>query len=413
MEDSDEEGDETTALTRSRRLSWARRKSGGGPPHMLSGSTDMTASTDLSKWRRHSMMMEAYSEQAMLLSSAILLKRRITGLYVQLCELKSYAQLNRTGFRKVLKKFDKILDRSMTAGYLAATVEPAYPFRAETQRLLDEQLARVEAAYTTVVAGGDAEAARRDLRSHLREHVVWERNTVWRDMIGMERRAEAASLGRSLLGRPSAAAASRPRLQGDDERAPAVVELTTPLGRLALPPWLFSAAMLNLVGSLALFVLLLLVPILERAEQQNCLAMLVLVSLLWATEAIPLFVTSLLIPFLSVLLAVVRDDDPPYDRLDARHAAAYVFSAMWTGVIMLLLGGFTLAAALSKCKIDKRIATAVLSKAGTQPKTVLLANMLVAAFASMLISNVAAPVLCFSIIEVFPRPSSSFSCLGR
>ena len=67
---------------------------------------------------------------------------------------------------------------------------------------------------------------------------------------------------------------------------------------------------------------------------------------------------------------------------------------------MLLLGGFTLAAALSKCKIDRRMATLVLSKAGTSPKVVLIANMFVAAFASMLISNVAAPVLCFSIIEV-------------
>lgn len=67
---------------------------------------------------------------------------------------------------------------------------------------------------------------------------------------------------------------------------------------------------------------------------------------------------------------------------------------------MLLLGGFTLAAALSKCKIDKRLATLILSKAGTQPRTVLVANMFVAAFASMLISNVAAPVLCYSIIEV-------------
>ena len=73
---------------------------------------------------------------------------------------------------------------------------------------------------------------------------------------------------------------------------------------------------------------------------------------------------------------------------------------------MLLLGGFTLAAALSKCMIDKRIATFVLSKAGTQPRTVLVANMAVAAFASMLISNVAAPVLCFGIIEVSrTRPS--------
>lgn len=107
-----------------------------------------------------------------------------------------------------------------------------------------------------------------------------------------------------------------------------------------------------------------------------------------------------MIPFLCVLLNVVTSDDPPHNRLSSKAATSYIFSAMWTPVIMLLLGGFTLAAALSKCKIDKRIATFVLSKAGTNPRTVLIANMLVAAFASMLISNVAAPVLCFSIIEV-------------
>lgn len=112
--------------------------------------------------------------------------------------------------------------------------------------------------------------------------------------------------------------------------------------------------------------------------------------------------TSLLIPFLSVVLNVVRDETPgkPQKRLDSKAATSAIFAAMWTPVIMLLLGGFTLAAALSKCTIDKRLATLVLSKAGTQPKTVLIANMFVAAFASMLISNVAAPVLCYSIIEV-------------
>jgi phosphate transporter len=46
------------------------------------------------------------------------------------------------------------------------------------------------------------------------------------------------------------------------------------------------------------------------------------------------------------------------------------------------------------------MATFVLSKAGTKPRTVLLTNMFVAMFASMWISNVAAPVLCFSIIQV-------------
>ncbi len=126
-------------------------------------------------------------------------------------------------------------------------------------------------------------------------------------------------------------------------------------------------------------------------------------KLTWRSQAIPLFVTSLLVPFLCVVLRVVRSDDAPHRRLSSKEATNYVFSAMWTPVIMLLLGGFTVAAALSKCKIDKRIATFVLSKAGTRPRTVLIANMFVAAFASMLVSNVAAPVLCFSIIEVSVR----------
>lgn len=73
---------------------------------------------------------------------------------------------------------------------------------------------------------------------------------------------------------------------------------------------------------------------------------------------------------------------------------------MWTPVIMLLLGGFTIAAALSKYQIAKILATFFLSKAGTQPRMVLLTNMLVAMIASMWISNVAAPVLSYSIIQV-------------
>lgn len=73
---------------------------------------------------------------------------------------------------------------------------------------------------------------------------------------------------------------------------------------------------------------------------------------------------------------------------------------------MLLLGGFAVAAAMSKFHIAKAMATVVLSRAGTRPSAVLLANMLVATVASMWISNVAAPVLCFSLIQV------RFCCLA-
>lgn len=114
----------------------------------------------------------------------------------------------------------------------------------------------------------------------------------------------------------------------------------------------------------------------------------------------PLFVTSLLVPLLVVMLRVMRADDKERTRLEANAAAKKVFSLMFSPVIMLLLGGFAVAAAMSKFHIAKAMATVVLSKAGTRPSAVLLTNMLVATFASMWISNVAAPVLCFSLIQV-------------
>ena len=83
---------------------------------------------------------------------------------------------------------------------------------------------------------------------------------------------------------------------------------------------------------------------------------------------------------------------------------------------MLLLGGFAIAGALSKHFIAKSMATAILSRVSRKPHWVLLANMLVATFLSMFISNVAAPVLCFGLVQPILRTyaageSSSPVCL--
>jgi len=56
---------------------------------------------------------------------------------------------------------------------------------------------------------------------------------------------------------------------------------------------------------------------------------------------------------------------------------------MFSPTIMLLIGGFTIAAAVSKTNIDRVLITRVLSLAGTRPSVVLLAVMGVACFASM------------------------------
>jgi phosphate transporter len=349
---------------------------------------------------------------SVLYNSGISLKKRIVSLYVSLCELRSFIQLNRTGFSKVLKKFDKILDRNLKDSYIKEHVEPSYPFVKDTMNTLGSKIERMEAIYANLVTQGKIDEAKRELRLHLREHVVWERNTVWREMIGIERKTQAANLGlrQTLVGQDNDP--SKNRLVGDDADL-AMKEISTPVGKYYCPRWLFTPTLYTLVSIFAIFFVLLFVPIMEQPEQQNCLAMVVFVSLLWATEAIPLFVTSMLVPFLVVVLRVVRQDERPFNRLESKAAANYIFSAMWTPVIMLLLGGFTIAAALSKYNIAKMMATFVLSKAGTKPRTVLLTSMFVAMFASMWISNVAAPVLCFSIIQPILRNLPSDSDMSK
>jgi hypothetical protein len=148
---------------------------------------------------------------------------------------------------------------------------------------LGEHLARVEKAYADIVTRGDIEMARRELRLHLREHVVWERNTVWREMIGIERKAQAANLGirGTILGQDNDP--KKARLQGDNENS-AMKEVQTPVGRYACPKFLLSSTFWILVATIAIFAILLVVPIMEEPEQQNCLALVVFVSLLWATE---------------------------------------------------------------------------------------------------------------------------------
>ena len=248
---------------------------------------DLRSSRELpSSKRRMSQAFEEYSDHAFstVVASGMTLKKRTISLYVSLCELKSFIQLNKTGFSKVLKKYDKTLNRNLKSAYLKDSVNPAYPFKQTTMDHIDENIQRTEKSYANIITKGDLGQARRELRLHLREHVVWERNTVWREMIGIERKAQAANMGlrRTLLGADNDP--SKARLQGDEDTPLETKEVDTPIGRYRCPRWLFSSTFFTLMGIILVFVILLVVPIMKKPEQQNCLALLVFVSLLWATE---------------------------------------------------------------------------------------------------------------------------------
>jgi phosphate transporter len=288
MEDTDDEEDERAPLNKERPATGQRSKSTPFEANRHDGATDdLRASAELTRsFRRNSQSYDDYAEQAFsaFYSSGITLKRRAISLYVQLCELKSFVQLNKTGFSKVLKKYDKILDRSLKSKYIEQHVDPAFPFRLETLKHIEENILRMEKAYAAVATEGDVALAKKELRLHLREHVVWERNTVWREMIGIERKAQAANMGlrRTLLGKDNDP--SKARLQGDDDVVTDMKEVSTPVGRFRCPGWLFSSTLFTLILIIAIFFILLFVPMKLNTEQQNCLAMLAFVSLLWATE---------------------------------------------------------------------------------------------------------------------------------
>ena len=282
--DSDDEENDMAPLTKSPSMKERRKTYDAAAGQSID---DLRSSRELPTGRRRtSQAFEEASDHAFstLVASSITLKKRTVSLYVSLCELKSYIQLNRTGFSKACKKYDKTLDRDIKSSYLKNRVNPAYPFQPSTMQHLEENIANVEKSYAHVITKGDINMAKRELRLHLREHVVWERNTVWREMIGVERKAQAANMGfrRTLLGGDQDP--SKAQLQGDEPDQMDTKEVFTPVGRLTCPRWLFSSTFFMLVAILAIFIVLLVVPIMEHAVQQNCLALVIFVSLLWATE---------------------------------------------------------------------------------------------------------------------------------
>lgn len=151
--------------------------------------------------------------------------------------------------------------------------------------------------------------------------------------------------------------------------------------------------------AVAVGLLVYLVPIMENQFAQRCLALLVTVSILWALEALPLFVTSLLIPLLVVWLKVLPDPEHPDLPMSAGAAAQAICQAFWGPVIFLFLGGFAIAAALSKYGLSRALATRILSWCGTRPYVQVFAVMALCASLSAFISNPAASVLCVSVVS--------------
>jgi len=143
--------------------------------------------------------------------------------------------------------------------------------------------------------------------------------------------------------------------------------------------WLFEPTM-NMAQAYVLFVLFLAIG-------------------LWITEAIPPFAVGLLV--FGFLIFAMNSYYSEADPANVQaHYGEYVNS--WSSsVIWLLLGGFFMAQAMSKTKLDRSVFRLTVSNFGTIPRNILLGLMLSTAIFSMIMSNTATTAMMIASVMPF------------
>jgi len=126
------------------------------------------------------------------------------------------------------------------------------------------------------------------------------------------------------------------------------------------------------------------------AGSRVVLAVLGAAMVLWVTEAVPLFVTSLAIP---VALAVT-----------GIGTAADTLSPFFDPIIVLFFGGFLMAAAMRRADLDHLVSVTVVDLAGGGPMRLYAAMLALSAFLSMWMSNTAAVTVLIPIALAVTEP---------
>ncbi|MFV8452625.1 SLC13 family permease [Vibrio campbellii] len=152
---------------------------------------------------------------------------------------------------------------------------------------------------------------------------------------------------------------------------------------VTLKNWFFTRNSMILTSNVLLFAILLnTLPFEPQVVTGLCI--LIFVAVLWLTEAIHVSITALLIPLLAVFLGVFNT-----------QAALNNFS---NSIIFLFLGGFALAAALHKQKLDQAIADKVLLIARGKMSVAVFMLFGVSAGLSMWISNTATTAMMLPLV---------------
>ncbi len=152
--------------------------------------------------------------------------------------------------------------------------------------------------------------------------------------------------------------------------------------------------------------------------EQRIIAIFVLAAVMWILEPIPIWGTSVVVMVLMLLttsnsmISFFHDSMTPEmikelgknsttmidGNLTPILSAKAIMAAFADPTVMLFMGGFVLAIAATKYKLDATLASAILKPFGTKPKFVMLGFIVVTAFLSMFMSNTATAAMMIAIL---------------
>ena len=135
--------------------------------------------------------------------------------------------------------------------------------------------------------------------------------------------------------------------------------------------------------------------------QQRVIAIFVMAVMLWLTEAIPAWATSVVIIFVLLFFvsdsafAVMQGSEGQYGALLDYQGVMACFA---DPTIILFLGGFILAIAATKSGLDVMMAKTLMAPFGHKSENVLLGFMLITGIFSMFISNTATAAMMLTFL---------------
>lgn len=124
---------------------------------------------------------------------------------------------------------------------------------------------------------------------------------------------------------------------------------------------------------------------------KNTLALAILMAILWITEALPIPVVALFPMIFLPLLGVAH-----YSR-SSMPGYFPAFSPYMHYLVVLFIGGFTIAEAMKKWGLHERIALHFIKVIGFSPKRIILSFMIATAVISMFVSNTATTAMMMPI----------------